>query len=92
VGFGYFFPALARLALSDPDSTQGWYGPQLLFHLTYEEEANRHLRAFEPDQRCAVVALLRHLAATRSQLAHMWVCDDDLRRAISLWSGSEADG
>src|SRR5690242_13994900 len=34
-GFAYFFPALARLALDSAGPDRDWYGPQLLFHLTY---------------------------------------------------------
>lgn len=35
-GFAYFFPALARLTLSEPKPGHGWYIEQLLFHLNYE--------------------------------------------------------
>lgn len=88
-GFGYLLPALARLALAGPSPTRDWYPPQLLFHLTYEGEANRHLLGFEPDQRRAVAALLRHIAETRPRLVEEWLCGDELGRAISLWSRGE---
>jgi hypothetical protein len=86
IGFGYFFPALARLALAEPDSEYGWYPQQLLFHLTYEGAGNRHLRGFSPDQRRAVAALLQHIAKTRSHLADEWLCTEELMSAIDLWS------
>jgi hypothetical protein len=89
-GLAYFFPALARLALSEPTPSHGWYAPQLLFHLTYDGEANRHLRGFRTDQRHAVTTLLRHLSATRLPMVDEWICSDDLRQATSLWSANEA--
>lgn len=88
-GFGYLLPALARLALAEPSPSDGWYAAQLLFHLTYEGEANRHLLGFAPDQRRAVAALLRHIAESRPHLIDEWRCGDDLGRAIDLWSGDE---
>ena len=87
-GFGYFFPGLARLALAAPDPEHGWYGSQLLYHLTYapQGEANRHHEGFSPDQRRAVAALLRHIDATRQQLTEEWGCREELMHAIALWS------
>jgi hypothetical protein len=93
-GFGYLFPGLTRLALTDPGPEHDWYGPQLLSHLTYapQGEGNRHLRAFDAEQRRAVVNLLRHLAETRSMLTDKYGCSDDLLYAIELWSkAGEAD-
>lgn len=90
-GFGYWFPGLARLALADPDPEYGWYPEQMLFHLTYEGAGNRHLRGFDPDQRRAVAALLRHIAETRSGLVDEHLCGDELRLAIDLWSAGLAE-
>jgi hypothetical protein len=89
-GFGYFFPGLARLALSEPSPQEEWYAPQLLFHLTYGGEANRHLRAYGPEQRRAVAALLWHLVETRQKLVDARACGGDLELAFLLWSGNEA--
>jgi hypothetical protein len=86
-GFGFFFPALARLALDEPSPTHGWYPEQLLFHLTYEGNGNRHLLDFAPDQRRAVVVLLRHIAETRHELLDEWLCGAELEHALDLWSG-----
>jgi hypothetical protein len=86
-GFGYFFPALARLALTEPNPARDWYLPQLLFHLTYEGEANRHLQSFDQEQRHAVAALLQQISTTRAVLVDEWSCRDELRHAITLWSG-----
>lgn len=85
-GFAYFFPGLARLALEMPTADRDWYLPQLLFHLTYEDDSNRHLRGFTAGQRDAVLALLEHVAATRRTLVDEWDCADDLRRASGLWA------
>lgn len=35
-GFRYYFPALARLTLAEPDEQCGWCGSQLFFHLLYD--------------------------------------------------------
>lgn len=87
-GLGYLFPALARLALAEPDPTHDWFGVELLTQLTYAPQggSNRHLRAFDPDQRRAVADFLRHLVETRSQLADTWLSSDNLLYALDLWS------
>jgi hypothetical protein len=83
-GFAYYFPALARLALAQPDEV-GWYGSQLLFHLSCDR-AQERISACTPDQRNAVNAYLHHLLETRLQTARMYMCDDDLLQTIALWS------
>ena len=83
--FMYFFPALARLALDEPGH-QGWYFEQLLFHLTYEDAANRRLRAATPVQRRAVLSLLRHVGATRSARLREYRCEERLDQALRVWS------
>ena len=50
-GFAYYLPALARLALSDPDATWGWYGSQLAFHLRYTGAANARWQYCSESQR-----------------------------------------
>lgn len=85
-GFAFLFPGLARLALDDPDPERGWYAEQLLFHLNYEGEKNRHREAFSPEERRVVADLLRHLQETRSELAEQSWCSVELRSAIELWS------
>jgi len=89
-GFLYFFPALARLALDQPTCSQGWYLEQLLFHLTYEGSSNRRLLAATPEQRDAVVLLLRHVQATRAALVSEHLCAAELQDALSVW-GSDAE-
>jgi hypothetical protein len=89
-GFAYFFPALARLALAEPAEPFGWYGPQLLFHLTYDGQSNRHLLHFTPEQKEAVVALLRHIGDNRQNQLAGYLTVDEIQTAINLWSGTES--
>ena len=90
-GFAYLFPALTRLSLSEPSPILGWYPAQLLFHLIDEGRTNRHRPCFSPEQRRAVVRLLRHLAETRRALADEYLCSGELLSAIDLWSGESLD-
>lgn len=85
-GFAYYFPSLARLVLVAPDAEHDWYGPQLLFHLTYEEVTNRHFLHCTSDQRHAVALLLRHLHDTQAAWVSEWCCAEALQTAIMLWS------
>ena len=85
-GFADYFPALARLALAQPDEV-GWYGTQLLFHLS-SDSAQERIWACTPDQRNAVYAYPHHLLETRRDIARMYMCDDDLLDTIALWSRS----
>ena len=84
-GLLYYLPALSRLALDQPTEERDWYVPQLLFHLTYEQRENRILLAAAPDQRLAVVRLLRHIVETRAGLCEEWACREDILAAIALW-------
>src|ERR1700682_4088824 len=76
-GLAYYFPSLARLALSGKVNDPHGYVPQLLFHLWSGGPCNSHLLFFTTGQRHAVQALLKHLLETRSD------CDPDhVRHAI----------
>ena len=85
-GFAYFLPALARLALGEPDYVRGWYGGQLLFHLCSDGRRNERLLACTPEQRRAVVEFLQHLAETRASLVDSELRTDDLFQAVDIWS------
>jgi hypothetical protein len=85
-GFAYFFPALARLVLQEPAGPLGWYGPQLLFHLTHPGQAGRFRNHFSIEQKQAVVALLNHIGETRRSLLEAYLYVDALQTAIDLWS------
>jgi hypothetical protein len=60
-GIAYYFPALARFSLAPPTREFGWYGDQLMFHLTSGLLDNRFLQHCNAAQREAVAALLRRL-------------------------------
>jgi hypothetical protein len=57
-GMGYYMPALARLALSEPTYGFGRYGDTLLIHL---ESRHDFFQFCNREQRAAVSSLLRHL-------------------------------
>jgi hypothetical protein len=85
-GFAYYLPALACLALAEPDYAHGWYGGQFLWHLCYDGRQNKGRLTCSPEQRRAVVELLRHIAETRASLIESELCTDDLSQAIEIWS------
>ena len=85
-GFAYYFPALARLALAEPDDAHGWYGGELLFHLCADGQRNERLLACTPAQRRVVVEFLQHLVETRAAVADSELRADDLLMAIEIWS------
>jgi hypothetical protein len=87
-GFAYYFPSLARLALASPAGPGGWYGPQLLFHLSYQAEDNRRYQGCTPAQRIAVARLLQHLIDSRSTLIDDYRASDDFARCCEIWNGA----
>ena len=86
-GFAYYVPALAHLALSEPDPTKGSYVPQLAFHLRYDGANNARWQHCTAGQRAAVALLLEHLVETRAALADESCCTDTLLAALEVWSG-----
>jgi hypothetical protein len=84
--FSYFFPALARLALAAPSADHGWYGTQLLFHLTAERLGNGFFNACTTAQRAGVARFLRHLLETRAGLVAGDRATDALTDCYRLWS------
>jgi hypothetical protein len=83
-GVAYYFPALARLTL-EGESDLGWYGPQLLWHLSYEGSCNRFLSYFSSQQIAAVCMLLRQVEREHAELVEANLCAEDLQSAISIW-------
>jgi len=63
----------------------GWYFRQLLFHLTVEGPQGWRLQFCSRQQRQAVVAFLRHVAATRRDRIVSERCAEELREALELW-------
>jgi hypothetical protein len=85
-GFAYYLPGLVRLALAEPVEPYGWYGSQLVSHLCSDGRRNKRVLACSAEQRRAIVAFLRHLIETRSQLADSHDCSHELFHAIEYWS------
>jgi len=84
-GFRYYLPSLVRLALESSTSTD-WYLPQLLFHLIGDGPQNRRVSCCSTPQKQAITALLWQIVETRSQLIAHYRIEDDLQRAIEIWS------
>lgn len=85
-GKAYYFPALARFALTAPTYQYGWYGDQLLFHLTSGGRHNDFLAYCSPAQRYAVSLLLEHVVLTRASAPEVLSSQDELLQAYELWS------
>jgi hypothetical protein len=90
-GIAYLFPALARFALlPDVWRERGWYGSQLIFHLSCDGGSNRFLAWCSNKQRDAVFALLSHLAATRPPAVERYADEEALLIALTAWQPPEA--
>ena len=85
-GIAYYFPALARLALSSPICACEWYADQLLFHLSTGYRDNGFFQYCNPAQRAAVAGLLEHLIESRTDLVETHASTDELLRCWELWS------
>ena len=85
-GFAYYLPALARLALAEPDYAHGRKGGQLQWHLCSDGRQNKRFLACTPKQRRAIAEFLVHLAETRAGLIDRELHTDDLFQAMEIWS------
>ncbi|WP_152386271.1 hypothetical protein [Azotobacter salinestris] len=85
-GLAYYLPTLVRFALAPPSPEHGWYGDQLLFHLSSDGAWNRLYCHCSPKQRGAVAALLAHLVETRAEEIDGHPEEDVLLQACALWS------
>jgi hypothetical protein len=88
-GIAYFFPTLARLALTEPTYNYGWYANQLLFHLYSGFKENNFYNSCNEKQRAAVANLLAHIIETRSSLVEEYLATDEFLRCHELWSDSQ---
>ena len=88
-GIAYFFPALARLALAEPTYGYGWYGEQLLFHLSYGFRDNRFYVYCSPAQRRVIARFLAHLIETRADMIEEDASTDDFLRCHELWEEAQ---
>ncbi|WP_395007472.1 hypothetical protein [Undibacterium sp.] len=69
-GIAYFFPTLARFALSTPVDSFSWYGGQLIFHLSYNGKENKFLCYCSKLQRATVASLLKYIIDNYQELIH----------------------
>jgi hypothetical protein len=86
-GFRYYLPALVRLAVASA-TTEDWYLPQLLFHLIGDGPQNRRVTCCTANQQRAIVALLWHVVQTQPELIARYGIEDDLQRALEIWSAT----
>ncbi|MBI3546086.1 MAG: hypothetical protein HY081_05775 [Gammaproteobacteria bacterium] len=84
-GIAYYFPALVRFALRPAIGEREWYAVQLLWHLTYDADANKLFRGFDACQRQAVYDFLAHLAASRERELDDHLVKDQIESAFKLW-------
>lgn len=85
-GIAYWLPALVRFALRAEDSTQDWYGDQLVFHLSYGGAENRLLQWCNDQQRLAIARLIGHLIETRSATIDRYGLSERFCDCHGLWS------
>jgi hypothetical protein len=85
-GKAYLLPALARLALNEPDEEYGWYGPQFLNHLYSAYEYNDLWQYCNDGQKKVVACLILHLINSRAGLIDSYLCADEFLRCYELWS------
>jgi|SRR5215208_3359279 len=84
-GFRYYLPSLARLALESSASI-GWYLSQLLFHLIGDGPQNRRVCCCSTPQKRVITAVLWHVVETRPELIGDYEIEEELQRAIEIWS------
>jgi Family of unknown function (DUF6714) len=84
-GFRYYLPALVRLAL-ESSTSKDYYLPQLLFHLIGDGPQNRRVVCCTTGQQRAIAAILWHVLETRHELIARDDLEEDLQRALEIWS------
>jgi hypothetical protein len=84
-GLLYYLPALIRLTLNTMDKPQERYLDQLLFHLMYDGQANRIVRACSPAQRIFVAEFLAYLIEQYSAELDGCTYADDILKAYDIW-------
>ena len=82
--FKYYFPALVRLAL-DSEGLEG-YLDQFLFHVTYQGEDSRFFTHFSKPEREATLEVLRYIESNMGGLVHEWNLENEIKKAILLWT------
>jgi hypothetical protein len=85
-GLLYYLPALIRLTLNTVDKLQERYLDQLLFHLMYNGQDNRRVRACSREQRAFVAEFLAYLIEQYSAELDECTYADDMLKAYDIWS------
>ena len=88
-GFRYYLPALVRLAM-ESSTKREWYLPQLLFHLIGDGSQNRRVECCGGQQQEAIVRFLWHVVESRGELMAEYGIEDEVQRAIEIWSEGAA--
>jgi len=85
----YYMPALIRLTLDTIDNPREVYLDQFLFHLIYDGEGNRLVRACSREQRAFVADFLEYLVDNHgSQIEAGAFSSDDILRAHEIWNSA----
>jgi hypothetical protein len=87
-GLLYYMPALIRLTLETMEKPQKRYLDQLLFHLIYDGQDNRIVRACHPEQRAFIADFLAHLMEQYSAEIDECLYADDMLKADDIWRNS----
>jgi len=85
-GLLYYLPALIRITLDTMEKPQERYLDQLLFHLMYDGQANRIVRASSPEQRAFVAEFLAYLIEQYSAELDECTYSDNMLKAFEIWS------
>jgi hypothetical protein len=85
-GLLYYLPAFIRLTLHTMDTPQERYLDQLLFHLMYDGQANRIMRACNLEQRTFVADFLAYLIEQYSAELDGCTYANDLLKAYEIWT------
>jgi hypothetical protein len=89
-GFLYYAPALVRLSLETADTNH--YFAQLMFHLEYDFEENRFLKACNDQQRAFIAEFVTHFALSYPALVELYDLESSTNSVIAMWSKSASQG
>ncbi len=85
-GLVYYMPALIRLTIETMATPQERYLEQLLFHVMYDGQENRIVRACNPEQRAFIAQFLVYLMEQYSTELDECMYADDILKAFEIWS------
>jgi len=85
-GIAYYLPALARMCMLPETKESYWYGGQLAFHLSYDDEENRLFLYCNPEQKEAIVKLLRYILDAKQATLVNYAEVEEFENVYRLWS------